>query len=249
MREIKIRDLVIGKGRPKICVPIVARTEEQILSEAEGIADSAAELVEWRADYCENLENLESILKQIRERIGERPLLFTFRTAAEGGERSICAKEYSALNQRAAESKLVDLIDVEAYFAGGLAEKLICEIHERGGSVIASYHDFHKTPPEEELVKRMYHMQQIGADIAKLAVMPENRTDVLTLMRVTEQMGTRDFRIPLVTMSMGKLGVISRISGELTGSSITFGALGQTSAPGQLEAGKLQELLELLSLA
>ncbi len=250
MKTVKIRELTLGEGQPKICVPIVGKTEEEILQEARKIPESTADLAEWRVDWYEETadwEKTETVLRQLREILGEIPLLFTFRSAAEGGEREISAEAYQNLNQKAAESGLADLIDVEAYFQGGIAEALIRKIHACGGKVIASNHDFAKTPVGEEIRKRLRHMQEIGADIAKIAVMPQTPGDVLELLCATEQTaGADETMIPIVTMSMGRLGAFSRISGELTGSAITFGALGKTSAPGQLEAGKLKEMLESL---
>ena len=252
MKTVKIGEITIGAGRPKICVPIVRKTEEEILQEAKKIPGSTADLAEWRADWYEEITDwgkTESVLQQLREILGEIPLLFTFRSAAEGGEREISAEAYQKLNQKAAESGLTDLIDVEAYFQGGIAEELIRKIHGCGGKVIASNHDFEKTPAGEEIRKRLGHMQKIGADIAKIAVMPQTAKDVLELLCATEQTaGAEETTIPIVTMSMGRLGAFSRISGELTGSAMTFGALGKTSAPGQPEAGQLKEVLELLRL-
>ena len=252
MKTVKIREITIGTGRPKICVPIVGKTEEEILQEARKIPQSTADLAEWRADWYEETDDwgkAESVLQQLREILGEIPLLFTFRSAAEGGEREISAEAYQNLNQKAAESGLADLIDVEAYFQDGIAEELIRRIHACGGKVIASNHDFAETPDEEEIRKRLRHMQEIGADIGKIAVMPQTPKDVLELLCATEQVTAADkTTIPVVTMSMGRLGAFSRISGELTGSAMTFGALGKTSAPGQPEAGRLKEVLELLRL-
>ena len=50
-------------------------------------------------------------------------------------------------------------------------------------------------------------------------------------------------------MSMGALGAVSRLSGEVFGSALTFGSAARASAPGQVEAGKLAQALELLSLS
>lgn len=52
--------------------------------------------------------------------------------------------------------------------------------------------------------------------------------------------------IPLVTMSMGQLGVISRITGELTGSAMTFASVQKASAPGQINVSDMQMLLEAI---
>ena len=89
-------------------------------------------------------------------------------------------------------------------------------------------------------------MQQLGADILKLAVMPQSRRDVLTLLEVTLEISEELVDNPIVTMSMASLGLVSRMVGETFGSAITFGAVGQRSAPGQPGARELAEVLEVI---
>ena len=51
MEPVKVRNVIIGKGRPKICVPIVAPTREEIIKDGEQFHHLAADLAEWRADW------------------------------------------------------------------------------------------------------------------------------------------------------------------------------------------------------
>ena len=114
---------------------------------------------------------------------------------------------------------------------------LLRRIHAAGVHVIASSHDFQKTPEQAVLTERLLAMQRCGADIAKLAVMPQSAADVLTLLAATEEVHRLHPELPLVTMSMGELGILSRISGELFGSCMSFAAAGESSAPGHQFAG------------
>ena len=109
-----------------------------------------------------------------------------------------------------------------------------------------SNHDFDKTPEREEIVKRLCKMQELNADLPKIAVMPKSTTDVLTLLCATDDMVTKYAKTPIITMSMAGLGVISRLSGETFGSALTFGAAKVASAPGQVEVNKLSEILKIL---
>ena len=86
----------------------------------------------------------------------------------------------------------------------------------------------------------------VSADILKIAVMPQNSRDVLTLLSATEEMTRLYAERPLITMSMGGTGLMSRLCGETFGSAVTFGAVGKTSAPGQIAADELAQVLELL---
>ena len=249
MRTVTVRKIEIGAGRPKICVPIAGREEEEILSAAEKIKASPADMAEWRADWFDGIfdpERTRRVLERLRNSLGELPLLFTFRTSGEGGEKEINVPAYVSLTGSAARSGMADLVDVEAFAGGGAAEEIIGEAHSAGVKVIASNHDFHRTPSRGEILSRLVKMQDMGADIAKIAVMPQSRKDVLTLLSATEEMISEYARIPVITMSMGEMGVISRVCGETFGSAVTFGAVGRGSAPGQLGAGELETVLSIL---
>ena len=87
-----------------------------------------------------------------------------------------------------------------------------------------SNHDFDKTPSFDEITGRLIGMKKLGADVAKLACMPNSAKDVLTLLSATESVKSQYPDEPIITMSMGKLGAISRISGEIFGSALTFGS-------------------------
>lgn len=249
MNTVKVRNIEIGAGIPKICVPIVGVTREEILAAAENIKSTKADVVEWRVDWYENIFDFtktEATMQALHEVLGEMPILFTFRTSKEGGEKAIETEAYVELNQNAAKTGLVDLVDVEA-FTGDDAVKAVVEIaHENGVKVIASNHDFHKTPAKEEIVSRLRKMQELGADIPKIAVMPQNKKDVLTLLAATEEMVSEYADRPIITMSMSGTGVISRLCGEVFGSALTFGAVGKVSAPGQMRIEDLTTVLGLL---
>lgn len=214
---------------------------------AVGISGNALyDLVEWRADFYEGIEQRgvrEEALRMIRDSIGERPLLFTFRTAAEGGNRLISDEDYFALNEAAAKSGLTDMVDIEVNRDEDRAKELAVKLRGLGVYALGSYHDFEKTPPFQEMVDRLCRMQELGMDITKLAVMPLERRDVLELLRAAEHMETVCGDRPCVTMSMGRLGVLSRFAGGLTGSAITFGTAGKASAPGQTTAAQLRRFL------
>ena len=249
MNTVKVRNIEIGAGIPKICVPIVGVTREEILAAAENIKSTKADVVEWRVDWYEDIFDFaktEATMKALREALGEMPILFTFRTSKEGGEKAIETETYVELNQNAAKTGLIDLVDVEA-FTGDEAVKAVVETaHANGVKVIASNHDFHKTPAKEEIVSRLRKMQELGADIPKIAVMPQNKKDVLTLLAATEEMASEYADRPIITMSMSETGVISRLSGEVFGSALTFGAVGKVSAPGQMGIEDLTTVLGLL---
>ena len=112
MNTVKVRNKVLGEGIPKICVPIVGQTKEAILAEAENITKLPVDVVEWRIDWFDEVfdfAKLEDVLKDLRETLGDIPLLMTFRTSKEGGEKAIEDDIYADINIRAAQTGLVDL--------------------------------------------------------------------------------------------------------------------------------------------
>ena len=137
--------------------------------------------------------------------------------------------------------------NIEEIFTGDdIVKKIIDGVHAAGARVIASNHDFFKTPAKADIIYRLRKMQDMGADIPKIAVMPQNKRDVLTLLAATEEMVTDYADRPIITMSMAGTGVISRLCGEVFGSSMTFGAAKKASAPGQMGVEDLSTVLDLL---
>ncbi|MDD7404219.1 MAG: type I 3-dehydroquinate dehydratase [Butyribacter sp.] len=264
---VQVKSLQIGTGMPKICVPIVGETQEQILEQAQDILQASVDLTEWRVDYYEDVADLDKVLETaslLQSILGKIPLLFTFRTAKEGGERAISFTEYKILLEHIADSGFVDMIDVEMFRGYDAAEenvkewkstdacnkkvKALVEKISQKVVVIGSYHDFEKTPSQEEIVRRLLFMDGMNAAIPKMAVMPQEREDVFRLMTATSLADRLLPEKPVITMSMGAMGVVSRLAGETFGSAVTFGCMGKASAPGQIEVERLRAGLELLHI-
>lgn len=248
-KYVEVRGVKIGEGTPKICVPIVEKTRKEILAAAEAFDKTALDIVEWRVDWFEDVfdfAKVEGVLRGLRAVLGETPVLFTFRTAGEGGEKEIEADAYAELNRKAAATGLVDLVDVELFTGDEVVKKIVEAAHTYGVKVVASSHDFVGTPAKEEIVSRLCRMQELGADIPKIAVMPQNKKDVLTLLEATREMTEEHADRPVITMSMAGTGMISRLCGEVFGSALTFGTAGKASAPGQIDASELRKVLALI---
>lgn len=247
-QSVQIGKLVLGEGIPKICVPIVGRTEEEVLELAADIVKHEPDIIEWRIDFLPDVLNTEKTLgtlKKLKAVLKEIPLLVTFRTKGEGGEQSVSVEEYIGLYERIMETQSAEAIDVEAFFSEKILETLSERAHRYGVKVVASNHDFAATPQGEELQRRLHFMQESGADVAKIAVMPQNQADVLTLLSVTEAIAGEG-RTPVITMAMGGKGMVSRILGENFGSCLTFAMVGKASAPGQIPIGQLRTLLDTI---
>ena len=251
MKSFTIKQVTIGSGIPKICVPIVAQTKDELLEQLSDFDRPETDLLEWRIDYMDCLSNtseLVNIANTIQARLPKKPLLITFRSQKEGGEQELSSEDYFALLKALAKHKVADLLDVELFATEDTAflKEFVRELQSYGCKVLFSNHDFSKTPEKKEILSRLTTMQELGADIVKIAVMPNSAEDVLTLLSATREMSEEIAKVPVITMSMGKLGAISRISGQTFGSAITFGSLKKASAPGQIEISELSNLLHTL---
>ena len=257
MKPLTIKNTVLGDGIPKICIPVTGRDEASILRAAGELKTLPHDIVEWRADYFDQVTDQSRVLYvlgALKELLPDSLLLFTFRTHREGGVKELSTEAYLEICKNAVTSGLPDLLDLE-FFTGASGENaeacpsvlnpVLSLAHANGCCVILSSHDFHKTSPEEELFRRLSCMDAAGADIAKLAVMPRSETDVLHLLSATRRAADL-LSCPVITMSMGRQGLISRLAGETFGSCMTFGASGQTSAPGQPDVTDLAIALQIL---
>jgi len=249
-QAVNVKNIAFREGETLICVPLIGKTLDDVKASARSLATAGADLIEWRVDHFTQVRDAEQVqhaLAEIRALLADIPLLFTFRSKREGGETEISDEAYFALNRQAAVSGLVDLIDIELFNDEAQIRAVIDAAHTAGVKVIMSNHDFHKTPAQEDIVYRLRRMQDLGADLPKIAVMPQSPQDVLTLLSATLTMKEKYATRPIITMSMAKMGGVSRVTGRLFGSAMTFGTVGQASAPGQIAIAQLREMMDILS--
>jgi 3-dehydroquinate dehydratase-1 len=250
LRTVKIRDVVIGEGRPKTIVPITGATADEAIAQARTIGASAqTDVAEFRVDFLDialDAGQLAALGPKIVEQLHGKPLIVTFRTKAEGGNKPIADPDYAMLYDTLLKAHFADLIDVEMFLSETVVRRLVAAAHQAGAFVVMSSHDFSATPPAAELVARLRRQQELGADILKLAMMPRDPGDVLELLRATWEMASRYAERPMMTMSMGGTGVVSRLAGEIFGSAMSFGMIGRASAPGQVEVDRLSGVLNLI---
>ncbi len=249
MSTLKIKNVTIGEGISKIIVPLVESTAEQLMNEAQLVKEMKPDVIEWRVDIYEKVDDVSAVIEMIvklRDFFAEELLLFTFRTHKEGGKKEISEEFYVELLQAAIRTTHIDLVDVELFTGEKYVQSVLRTAKENGVFVVMSNHDFFQTPTKEEIVNRLRKMQELGADIPKIAVMPHSVTDVITLLDATNTMKEQYADRPIITMSMGSLGVISRLAGEVFGSAFTFGAGKEASAPGQIPVAELRTVLEIV---
>lgn len=241
-----------GGRVPLLCAPVVGRTGPGVLEQAAAVLVRKPDLLEWRVDFFEGIGRTGEVVdlaRALRRAAGAVPVLFTRRSVKEGGEPvAISEEQVIDLYGAVCESRSVDLVDYEL---GNPAENLSAVrqlSRDSGTGLIVSFHDFALTPPPEVILQKFLDAERGGADVAKVAVMPRSPEDVLTLLQATLRAKHR-LAIPLIGMSMGALGSISRMVGGLFGSAVSF-AVGQAaSAPGQIPIDELRTVLAIVDRA
>ncbi len=247
MKKLIVNQTVFQKGEVKICVPLCGGDIEECLEECSCL-EKKIDVVEWRMDYLRgsSVNDWLTALKAIRNHCASYTLLATWRRMEEGGRQPMKAETYESLNRAVIQSGMTDMIDVELFAGEEIVSSLVREAHVHGVKVVMSHHTIHATPTKEEMMIRLMAMERMGGDLVKLAVMPQCVQDVWDLLSASSAYSEREDSCPLISMAMGQLGVVSRVSGVISGSVMSFGALKQTSAPGQLPWRVLKEILEKL---
>jgi len=247
---LPIRGLSIGVGAPKVVVSITSRTADEVAEQAAEIrASPHADMAELRLDHLDSVLCVTQVVELVKTTCAElspKPLLVTFRSKTEGGEREFSDADYFALYSAIIDGAPIDVIDIEMMKPQTYVAEAIARAHQKGIAVILSNHEFESTPTRSVIVGRLLRQQALGADILKIATMPQSAEDVLTLMSASVEMKNHHARKPLLTMAMGALGIPTRLMGELTGSAFTYASIGSTSAPGQLEAKSVKSVLEII---
>jgi 3-dehydroquinate dehydratase-1 len=252
-KPIELSGQAIAGGKfPLICTPLVGRTLDKLMAELAIVLPKKPDVLEWRVDFFEQIGDTASVLAAaaaIKKTAGSVPLLFTRRSTIEGGEK-IALNEDQVLAMYAAvcESKHIDLIDYEMANDGANIARVREAAKANGIKLVLSFHNFSYTPALETLAAKFLTADQLGADVAKVAVMPRDLDDVLTLLTATRQ-ASKKLRIPLISMSMGPLGAITRMVGGVFGSSLSFAVGAASSAPGQVPIEDLNTVLEILHKA
>ena len=242
---LTIKGMTLGQGMPIISVPVVEQKKEQILSEVNRLVSAGVKMIEFRADYYEDvgdLKRLGSLLREMGQYTENTILLFTLQSISQGGRIELPPRVLHDALMVAADCRAVDLVDVE-FCEVENPKALIQEIHSYGNRVLTSQHDYMKTQKSNVMWELVNKMRQSGADVVKIAYTPDEAQDLLDLLSVTVRFHKEHPSIPIISMAMGNLGELTRISGEIFGSAVTFGKSGKSSAPGQIEYDRLKAVI------
>src|SRR5512141_1739830 len=246
-RPITVRGKPLAGGAvPLVCTPLVGRTAHALQAELEAIVPKRPDVLEWRVDYFQEIGSAARVIevgRSVREMARGIPILFTRRSAMEGGEKiGIGEEQLLTVYEAMCASGCIDLIDYELANPAEDLRRVREASRRHGVALVASYHNFLATPSRDEIIAKLVQAEREGADVATVAVMPQSLDDVLVLLEATLQ-GSRQVRLPLITMAMGPLGSITRMVGGVFGSALTFAVGHSSSAPGQVPIDELRTVL------
>ena len=222
----------------KLVVSVTPRNlEEAQQIDAHRFTD--ADLIEWRADFLEKDEILK-VAPAIFEKFAGRELLFTLRTKKEGGNIQLSDEEYVTLIKDVAHLYQPDYVDFEYFSHKEKFEEML-----EFPNLVLSYHNFNETP--DNMVEILSELTSMTPKAVKVSVMAHSEQDVLDLMNYTRGFKTLNPEQEFATISMGKVGKISRIASDLTGSSWSFASLDEATAPGQISLSNMKKIRDILN--
>ena len=213
----------------RIAIPIFQKKYEDVIEVAQDCIDKGADILEFRIDALKNpdIDKIKDTIEEINF-----PMIATNRISTEGG--SFKGTEEERINILYECCDLVDYVDIELQSN----DEYIHKIHNTGVTTIVSYHDFKKTPDLNEILYIVEKEHELG-DIAKVAFMPQNLEDTLTILAVLSH--CKD----TIAISMGDLGSYTRVMAAKFNSPITFAAGTDVTAPGQIDIETMKALLNM----
>jgi 3-dehydroquinate dehydratase I len=252
-RRIELRGRSLGgDALPAIIVPLVGATPEALQDEVVTSVARRADLLEWRIDFFEAIDDVQSVVetaRAIRAAARGLPVLLSRRNLAEGGQPiPISSQAVVDLYAAVCRTRCVDMIEFELAHPVDDIRRLRALSAANGIAMMLSYQNFVRTPEAPLLEAKFEAAEHLGADVAKVAVMARDPQDILTLMEATAR-ASRTAGIPLVSTAMGGMGTLARLVGWVYGSAATYAIGRNPSADGQIPIGDLRKALDVLRRA
>lgn len=254
MGTVNIGSVAIGKGAPKVVVPVSGAVQDEIVAYARKACAAGADLIEWRIDTAAFYADARSVTEcalALQTTCAPVPLIATLRTEDPRSTISLTSADYENIVVAVIECGAADAVDIELSMDEACVSRLIEKAHAHNLRAITSYHAFAEMPNAAQIRGLYTQMAAEGADICKVACAAQSHADALCLMAATSAFASRPEHPSVVGIAMGHSGAISRVAGEAFGSALTFAALDTESAPGQLSLeqtkGFISKLHEAIS--
>ena len=248
MKVIEIKEKKFGDENPLICIPIISDTLDAFITDFEICMSHSPDVVEWRADYFEALQEsqlLNAIFDVFKPYNHSVAIIFTLRSHDEGGKKVYSEAQRLEIIKKVLAYNMIDFVDVEINSSLEFVESIKALCDQNLCKLILSHHDYTSTPPESEIHSQMDKAVKLGADLIKIAYLAENASDVLTVFNST-MYAKETLEMPIIGVSMGELGAVSRIFGGQFGSVLTYASSSGKSAPGQLPVELIRKIWSII---
>lgn len=229
----------------KVCPVILFNNKQSVLEDITCLQDKDYDFVELRLDYYEDIDDRNKVIDLLKDvkHLLNKPVLTTIRSYNEGGNRLIEDEYYYSLYKDIINNHLTDYIDLELSKDKIHNFEMIDYAHSHHIKVIMSYHNFNETLDNDILKSYVEEMEIMGADIAKIAVMPRCKEDVVNVINLNILLSSY-MNIPVTIISMGELGTITRVLGPMMGSYMTYVTI-HNSAIGQIHIDDIKKYKEI----
>ncbi|MGO1922682.1 MAG: type I 3-dehydroquinate dehydratase [Jeotgalicoccus sp.] len=231
----------------KIVVTLSGHNDDEIKAEINKAKDSIDDfdIVEIRGDVFDAL-NREDHGKKVQFIIDSfkplnKEIIYTYRTAREGGSGSKTTVEYEALLKAVCKSMDIDYIDIEVQSGDKITASVVETARENNVKCLMSHHDFKHTPNTEEILSVINKMEKLGGDIYKVAYFPKDKRDVENMTEAVKTAKT-EYGDKVVGISMGELGKSTRTAQGEAASVFTYGFVARDAAPGQIHVTELRSI-------
>lgn len=196
--------------------------------------DAGADFVEIRFDFLKPSEVMVAV-----DLIGEDRgrCVFTLRSKEQGGKFSGTEEERLRLLRKLAEAKPM-MVDVELQTLQS-NDNLADYLELASIPTVVSWHDFEKTPANEELSAILTEMR-IFSSYVKVVTTAQHTDDALRILTLYE----KAVGLHPIIFAMGETGIITRVLSTLYGAPYTYAALEKAVAPGQLTVVQMRKLYD-----
>lgn len=219
------------------CLPIIKRQPSEILDTINSHVADYQYFEVW-LDYVDVAE--KAFVEQLVELLGDR-LIIVFRRQNLEPVQMDSTRRKEILNMLSNSTVMVDL-DI------GTQQAELDYIRDQSLVIklLASFHDYARTPDTVQLETIIATMKSYQPVIYKLATTCNQPADGLRLLELLLRLKADG--LSAIVSGMGTYGQMTRVYGSLLGNAMTFAPLDldQQSAPGQLTRGQLETIFKQL---
>ncbi len=237
-KQISLRNQrVFGSGKLLTCVPLISKDVDSLIRDAKETCREKPDILEWRSDFFLTISDPEKVAQAaqaLRQAVGDVPVLFTPRHPAENGNTDLSDALKKEIIEAVVSTGCIDLVDLEMRYEEDYIQQIRQITASNNVKLVLSYHDFSGMPDLEVIQAKLERAERLGADINKLALMPQNFHDVAVFCQMVCNAKASWMKNPIIASLMGDVGAVTRFAGGSLGSDMCFVSVTGISGPGQM---------------